>query len=54
MSVMNDGTALAREDDLIFLNNVETYQSWRWTPLTRGDGSTGSCFCRLDSHSRPF
>jgi hypothetical protein len=40
-SVMNDGAALAREDDLIFLNEVETYQSWRWTPLTRGDGTTG-------------
>lgn len=42
-SVMNDGAALAREDDLIFLNEIETYQSWRWTPLTRGDGTTGPC-----------
>ena len=61
-SVMNDGAALAREDDLIFLNEVETYQSWRWTPLTRGDGTTGpffAAFCdiprgNIADHSLPL
>ncbi|CED85098.1 histidine kinase [Phaffia rhodozyma] len=35
------GQSLMRDDDLMFIGGLESYQSWRWTPLTRGDGSRG-------------